>query len=222
MKPEVASRFREGWIMLFRPFEFAELDYPLQKLTVVYAFSEEPKYEYEGNPKFLELQRSYWENERKYAFEDEDAYERRTEIDLNAALKVHPPIKKYIGEIVQVSLRATEVRLFPDEYKILEDQNLTDLLEEDSGYTSHVVFPEMLKQNHVQNLIFYCLQRGISKETSIKMASISLKHAVFLKPRREILEMFCRPYEIIPENAEERIEYAKNLEFSRPPLIPLK
>ncbi len=36
------DKFREGYIMLLRPFEFHELKNPLQKLTILWAYSEQP------------------------------------------------------------------------------------------------------------------------------------------------------------------------------------
>ena len=47
-------KFREGWIMLKRPFKFGELSKPLQKMTVLYAFSEKPIITMELNAKGIE------------------------------------------------------------------------------------------------------------------------------------------------------------------------
>ena len=59
-------KFREGWIMLNRPFKFGELKQPLQKMTVLYAFSEKPILEMtlnlEGQKEYKKLLDAYGHN----------------------------------------------------------------------------------------------------------------------------------------------------------------
>jgi hypothetical protein len=200
------DKFREGFIMLQRPFDFADLKNPLQKFTILWAYSERPIIKNvltkEGREKLELIENSsnpisFWNKEEK-----EKRLEREIEYVMNNP-KYHEPL--YEGEIVQVYVEGKLCRIYPDEYTIISKERLNEIMVEE-GY--HVVCDNALYLlKDFTDKKHYLQSRGVSERVAKKWASLSYGSLVMYKPYYELLKMFCRPYEIIADdNFYEEVE----------------
>lgn len=209
------DKFREGFIMLLRPFKFAELKNPLQKFTIIWAYSEQPviknilthKAKEEADliencthPLIFfnkEQREDYIAEKIERLFDRPDSYE-----------------KLYEGEIVQCIIDGEQCRFYPDEYKILSKEKVSEIMQEE-GY--HVLISEELKKiNSFKDQSHYLRSRGIKQSIADKWASLSFKGLVIYKPYFQLLTMFCRDYEIYKDEFYEEVEGVnfKDLEYA--------
>ena len=153
---EAKNKFREGFIILKRPFLFAELKNPLQKYTILWAYSEKPV--------------------------------------INKVLTEEGENEKYF---------------------IASQEDLANLLEEE-GY--HTIVDSRLKEiKEFRDRVFYLSSRGVPKSIAERWSSISYKDLVIYKPYFDLLDKFCRSYEIHPDRFYEELEGA---DFSKRNLLP--
>lgn len=202
-------KFREGWVMLNRPFKFAELSKPLQKMTVIYAYSEKPIIEMKLNKKGLELMKEYDENYgkpmsllggssfRKLHNESDDLYEARMERIHDYILRTFSTQENYKGEIVQCYVEGIPCRIYPDEYNIISKETFDHLLTcDENEYQVEIENEIMFDTKEIKQKIFYLRNRGIGKEMAIKMNCAEMKDSVIFRPQQAVLDMFCREHEI--------------------------
>jgi len=199
------DKFREGFIMIMRPFKFAELRNPIQRFTIVWAYSEQPKISREltqtaskeidlientnYGPRFLRA----GDKEEFIEKELERVYEQSKNWD-----------EKYKGEIVQTYIDGQLIRLYPDEYNIVSREKLQEIMEEE-GY--HAVCSRgLFDLEDFRNKSHYLRSRGVSEHIANKWASMGFKELVYYKPYYEMLTMFCRDYEIYPDTFYEEVE----------------
>jgi len=188
---KVKQRFREGWIMLLRPFEFAELSKPLQKMTILYAYSEKPLIKMEITKKGQELLNEAYENidkpftptttpaQRKWrrAFSEKEGntfYNKRVEYELEALKKEHTTIEFYKGQVVQCDVEGTMCRFYPDEYNMIQQDTFDHVLTSDD-YTMEIEGETAFGMPEVKEKIHYIRSRGISEKTAKRIASHNLK-----------------------------------------------
>lgn len=193
------DKFREGFIMLQRPFCFAELNTPLQKFTILWAYSEKPIIKNvlttEAKEKIDLIENSsnpigFWKKEDK-----EDYLKREIEYVMNNPKNYD---SLYEGEIVQCYVEGQLCRFYPDEYTIVSKEKLNDIMAEE-GYhvicdNSLYLLKDFVDKKH------YLQSRGVSERVAKKWASLSYGNLVMYKPYYELLEMFCRPYEIVADD----------------------
>lgn len=204
--------FREGWIMLLRPFQFGELSKPLQKMTILYAYSEKPIIERtlneEGKKKLEEL-KEHWNQDGKSSMMDyHKTYSKRfgetgAEYDYrmneiyNYIFKTYATVEEYHGQIVQTYVEGVLCRFFPEEYNVISRETFEHLLScDESEYLIEVEDPKFFEIGPIKDRLFYIQSRGIDKELALKMASGEAKDAVIFRPQQAVLEAFCRPHEI--------------------------
>lgn len=201
--------FREGWIMLKRPFEFHELSNPLQKLTLLYAFADRPIIRLKLDEKGMELYQDYLDNYgkppsvtggksiwNKLLNESENEYELRVERDLNNLYKNHQRIEIYEGHMVQCYVEGQLCKFYPEEYSIIGPDTF-QMAVEGEEYLMKVENENVFQMEEIKNKIFYMRQRGVPLDKSKKWSSSSLKDSIYFKPRMELLEMFAYPNEIL-------------------------
>ena len=202
-------KFREGWIMLNRPFKFGELKQPLQKMTVLYAFSEKPILEMtlnlEGQKEYKKLLDAYGHNNTlsnssqycKYFKESQEEYENRIDAATNLIFKTYGTQEEYKGEIVQSIIEGEICRFYPDEYTVIKPETLDHLLTcDDQEYIAEINDNTIFTTQDMRNKIFYIRSRGIPNQKAVKMVSKEAKDCVIFRPQPALLEMFCRPNEI--------------------------
>jgi len=194
------DKFREGFIMLQRPFDFIELKSPLQKFTILWAYSEQPVTKVvlnsDGKEELDLIENSsnplgFWNQE------DKEKYLQK-EIDYIYSHKKYLETL-YEGEIVQAYVEGQLCRFYPDEYTIVSKEKLNEIMLEE-GY--HVVCDNSLFEiKDFKDKKHYLQSRGVSERVARKWASLSYGNLVMYKPYYELLEMFCRPYEIISNDS---------------------
>lgn len=212
--------FREGWVMLLRPFEFAGLPNPLQKLSILYAFSEKPiisrEYDEVGKVEWEDYLENFGRDAgfttmSKYARlfgESELEYDARVAMQLKYLDDNHRKIEIYEGNVVQCTIGGNLCRFYPDEYNIIKPETFNQVIEGDE-YFMVVEHKNAFEIQAIKDKVHYIRQRGIPEELAKKWSSHSLKDAVYFKPRYELLEIFCRDHEIFlpdshyPEQTEE-------------------
>jgi hypothetical protein len=200
------SKFREGFIMLKRGFDFADLDEPLQKFTILWAYSERPVVknvltEYAKEEIDLIQNQShplaFWDNEQK-----EEYISRKIDSILSSS-KAYSEL--YEGEIVQAYVNNVMCRFYPDEYTIVDSNKLFEIMQEEGYHT--VCAPALEELAEFKKLTHYIMSRGVDKRTAMRWVSMGYKSFVMYKPYYELLEYFCRPLEIISNDPfYERIE----------------
>lgn len=207
---EAKNRFREGWIMLLRPFDFAELSKPLQKMTILYAYSEQPIISYTLNEKGLKEMKdlNYYSSGSsvtkghhaiysKRFGEDDETYELRL---ANAADKIYrdyAKVENYKGQIVQCYVEKQLCRFYPDEYNVISRETFEHLLScDEQEYKIEIEDQKFFDLKSIKERLFYIQSRGINKDLAKKMSSKEAKDAVIFRPQEAILEMFCREHEI--------------------------
>lgn len=203
-------KFREGWIMLKRPFTFAELSKPLQKMTILYAFSEKPIITMELNAKGIEemeiLNESYgkaigsFTGDQRYKKgfgESDDSYEERMTKEIDQIFREYSTQENYQGEIVQCYVEGQMCRFYPEEYSIISKETFDHLLTcDDQEYTIDVESEEIFETKALKERLFYIRSRGIPKGKAMKMNCGEARDAVIFRPGQAILNMFCREHEI--------------------------
>lgn len=201
------DKFREGWIMLLRPFRFAELSKPLQKMTIVWAYAERPVIEKELNDKGKELKKelddnygkvsTIFENSpmRKSTFETESNYHDRIEQEYNRIFQYYNTKELYKGEIVQTYIEGNLTRFYPEEYSIISKETFEAVINEPT-HDLVVNNPSVYQLLDVKTKVHYLQSRGISEERAKLWVSSSLKDNVYFTPCQELLEIFCREEEI--------------------------
>lgn len=205
------NKFREGWIMLLRPFEFAELKKPLQKMTILYAYSEKPIINMVLNEKGreeLKWLNHYWDKKggglsdfhkmyQRRLFEDDDTYDERMGRYLDKIFRDYCIEEDYKGEIVQCYVEGQMCRFYPEEYNIISRETFEHLLTcDEREYQIEIENKSHFDIKTVKERIFYIQSRGVSKEKAMKMSSKEAKDSVIFRPQQAILEMFCREHEI--------------------------
>ena len=202
-------KFREGWIMLLRPFTFAELSKPLQKMTVLYAYSEKPMLEMElnevgagmykellenyGRPNSLTTRSTYCTRFGESQWE----YDKRISEATDHIFKNYATVEVYKGELVQCYVEGEVCRFYPEEYSIIRPETLDHLLTcDEHEYQIEIEDGTIFTTQDMKNKIFYIRSRGIPKLKALKMNSKEAKDCVIFRPQQAILEMFCRENEI--------------------------
>ena len=196
--------------MLLRPFQFAELKQPLQKLTILYAYAERPiitktltdkgRDLYEIALDNMNKEYSHLVNKesnvwRKFPNEKSNEYEERLDKLLDAFFAKYSTQEVYKGEIVQCTVNKQLCRFFPEEYTII-DRGTFDHVLTDELYDMEIENPTGLLIPDIQDKIFYCQSRGIDKTLAERMSAKNLNDNVLFRPKRELLECFCRENEI--------------------------
>lgn len=208
---EAKNRFKEGWIMLLRPFDFAELSEPLQKMTILYAYSEQPIINMELNEKGreeLEDLNEAWDRKGKVGFhgsqmyairfgEPEEQYDARMGRYLDDIFRLYSKQENYKGEIVQCYVEKQLCRFYPEEYNVISRETFEHLLTcDEQEYKIDVEDKKFFDLKSIKDRLFYIQSRGIGKNIAMKMSSKEAKDAVIFRPQEAILEMFCREHEI--------------------------
>lgn len=198
-------KFREGWIVLKRPFRFAELGNPLQNLTILYAYSEKPMIELGLTEKgeeelkianenigkgigYIGAEGQYW---RKRFGEDDDDYSVRINEQLSLLFRNHKTIENYIGEIVQCYIEGQMCRFFPGEYNIISQELFEEVLQGDD-YFFKIESPGAFNMKEIRDKVHYIQSRGIPLDKAKQLSSAGLKDNIYFKPKLGILSIFTR------------------------------
>jgi hypothetical protein len=193
-------RFKEGWIMLLRPFRFAELKQPLQKMTILYAYSEKPMLKVElsekGKEAISELYNHSFEGDPGRLFmEPEDEYYTRIQLSEDAIFKAYSTVEIYSGEVVQCYVEKTMCRFYPDEYTVIRRETFEEVMTSEE-YTMDIESGSYYDIENIQDKVHYVRSRGIDDTLAKRMCSSEAKDSVIFRPKRELLEIFCREHEI--------------------------
>jgi hypothetical protein len=199
------QKFREGFIMLLRPFDFGDLDQPLQKFTILWAYAERPVTREVITQAGLEKADEIENTSNPIGFwsgKDRDEWIGK-EIE-----KVFQDPKyretQYEGEIVQATIDGQLCRFYPGEYSIIGPEKLTDLMQEEGYHT--ILNPAIEKLPDFKRKQHYLRSRGVSKAVASKWASVTFRDLVIYKPYYQLLTMFCRPNEILVDPFYEEVE----------------
>lgn len=179
------NKFKEGYIMLLRPFDFANLDRPLQQFTILYAYAEQPKFSYKIDPRVNEEFKDIKYRVRFRLGDDKEEYlsERYEEL-----LRKYPDKKTYEGEVVQSIVDGELCKFFPDEYSIIDKQKFSEVIYDDIAYKLDI--QDETIYHHVKDQIYYAQTRGISKDMATRIASFNVHDAVILRPTIHLLDEF--------------------------------
>ncbi len=198
------DKFREGYIMLLRPFEFHELKNPLQKLTILWAYSEQPILK---NVLTEKARDEAWliENQSGLPFFSKEHKEEIIESQLETLFAKKESFEQlYEGDIVQCYVDGIMCRFYPDEYKIMAKERLFEIMQEE-GY--HTIISEQLKQvKEFKDKVHYLKSRGIGEKDATKWSSLSYGPMVMYKPYYQLLDAFCREHEIFKDSFYEEVE----------------
>lgn len=185
MADQLTHRFREGWVMLRRGFEFAELDYYIPKMSLVYVYSERPIYK-------MRIKDEYWE--RLNTIEAREAripeFLRTNDMQSEWEPTDDEQYEEYNGEMVQTLFSGNLTKFYPKEY------TETDITKYQNREDFHKCFKlrkndEMyLKQEAMVNKVHYLCSRGMSREHAELYASPASKHSVWYEPTDVIKEYF--------------------------------
>lgn len=204
-------RFREGWIMLLRPFKFAELKNPLQKMTILYGYTEKTLFDYELNDegkKLLERIESAMkaqsfvssEHDREYSMffgEKRNEYETRMQKEIDFVYERFATVEVFKGNVVTCYVEGVECKFFPDEYNVISRETFEHLLTcDEQEYKVEIEDSSFFDIKTMRDKLFYIRSRGINKSKAQKMLSSEAKDSVIFRPQPAILEMFCREHEI--------------------------
>lgn len=198
-------KFTEGFIMILRPFQFAEMKNPIQKMTIVWAYAEQPvlkKYITSKAKKQVELIENSSYVGRFFTQKEKEEF---IEQEIEKVYKDRSSWENvYKGEIVQCQIDGQTVRFYPDEYNIISKDKLQEILEED-GY--HAVCSKgLFELKEFRDKQHYLMSRGVSRNVANKWASVSYKELVYYKPYYELLKIFCREHQIYPDKFYEEVE----------------
>jgi hypothetical protein len=223
---DAKNKFREGFIMLLRPFQFAEMQNPIQKLTIVYAYAEQALFEDRLTGKALKEIKDL-ENHSpmfcrdRYISESVEEYQDRILTKIYNSPTNHE--KVYKGEIVQAVVDGQTCRFYPEEYNLINQEHLQEIMAEE-GYHA-IVASGLDKIKAYADALHYLRSRGLSEAIAKKWASLPFKDLVYFKPYYELLEMFCRDYEIYPDNFYREVEgvvFQENTTKAPPQYYPPK
>jgi hypothetical protein len=204
---DAKNKFREGFIMLNRPFQFTEMKNPIQKLTIVYAYAEQAKFEnrltIDALKKIDEISNeSSLMNKNKFINESHEDYVER---QLTKIYESPSNIEKvYKGEIVQCIIDGQTCRFYPDEYSLISQEKLNEIMIEE-GYHA-IVTNGLEKIKAYQDVLHYLKSRGVGDVVAKKWAGLTFKDLIYFKPYYELLDMFCRDYEIYPDEFYREVE----------------
>ena len=180
-----AKRFREGYIILTRSFDFGDLPTPLHKLSIFYAYSDRPMIERILTEEALETLREIDADDTRY----QQSYRLPTSHrGVVAAEQVYDDV--YQGEVCQIYVHGKMVRLFPGEYTVLTQERVYFILES-GGY--HVVTePQLAGLKEFLVKTHYFRSRGVDLATAERMITPQFKGLVYYKPYRRLLTIFER------------------------------
>ena len=197
------NRFKEGWVMLNRPFSFGDIEGTgkvFQKLTIFYAHSERPMLHTVTSEKGIKLiNKAIKEaNQRKrLTLSDEQRNGIDDQLDEQIEIiKDENRVEEYKGEIIQFPYYDKVIRFFPDEYKVIGMDTLEAVIGDEDSYEVELLDRNKMELPVLKNSIFYLKSRGISNDQAIRMCTHLLTDGVILRPKRSILEMLCREEEI--------------------------
>lgn len=202
---DAKNKFREGFVMTTRPFKFANLKNPIQKFTILWAYSEQPIIKKELTESALNEIDNIHHQSHPLGFFDNKQKEEWLEKEIENVLKQSKSYNKvYKGEIVQTHIDGELVRLYPGEYNIIDNNKLTEIMSED-GY--HAVLTKgIVELKDFKDKQHYLLSRGVSRHVANKWASMGFKELVYYKPYYELLNMFCNEREIYSDTFYRDIE----------------
>ena len=193
--------------MLLRPFAFGELSKPLQKMTILYAYSEKPIVEMTLNEKGQAPMDELDSGDntglfsggdflfRKRFGESEEYYQERMTIEYNRIVKENSTIEVYKGQIVQCMVENTLCRFYPDEYNPIKLNTFEYVMTSDD-YTMEVENKTLFELPEIKEKIFYIRSRGVGESMATRMSSHNAKDSVIFRPGQGVLDMFCREHEI--------------------------
>jgi hypothetical protein len=204
---DAKNKFREGFVLIRRQFHFADMESPIQKLTIAYAYSEGPKtvkmLTREAMDKADEIRMQNFAG--RFLPTASDDVEDYIDMQLEQLfLDPNSNYDHYEGEIVQIEIEGKTIRLYPDEYSVMSKDRMRQLLEED-GYHA-ICSDSLLKLKSFRDQTHYLKSRGVPEATANKWVSVSYGELVYYKPYFELLQMFCRDHEIYPDSFYERVE----------------
>jgi hypothetical protein len=193
---DARKKFKEGFIMLNRGFQFAELKYPLQKFTILWAYSEQPVIERSLSKEAIEEIETIQNTSSPFGFwtstDRDDFLQKKIDNVLNAEKSYN---KLHIGDIVQTYVDGALCRFFPNEYSIIDATKLFEIMQEDGYHT--ICSPALEKIPDFLKNVHYIKSRGVDDETARRWVTLGYKDLVIYKPYYQLLELFCRPMEII-------------------------
>jgi len=193
---DARKKFKEGFIMLNRGFQFGELKHPLQKFTILWAYSEQPVIEKELSKEAIEeielIENTtpvlgFWTSKDR-----EDFLQKKIDGVLNAEKSYN---KLHMGDIVQTYVDGVLCRFFPNEYSIIDSTKLFEIMQEDGYHT--ICSPALEKIPDFLKNVHYIKSRGVDDETARRWVTLGYKDLVMYKPYYQLLELFCRPMEVI-------------------------
>jgi len=202
------DRFTEGYIMLLRPFRFANLS--IQKLTILYAFFEQKMFEYhlsdEQEKELIQLEFEQDNLLAMAALERKEAINERYDAKKDAIRYDRARlVKKYVGAKIECTINKINVSFMPGEYTIIpEDRIVNEYIE-----SYHCVTTRELEANKdFNNKKFYLLSRGVPDHVATSFCAFEFKGLCYYKPPLPLLEYYCRPEEIIKDDFYKNIEYS--------------
>jgi len=202
---DAKNKFREGFIMIKRPFKFANMNNPIQAFTIVWAYSEQPQI----RPELTETAKEKIEeiDNTTSGIGFFNSAQKEDWIEREIAKVVDSPSSYnqiYMGDIVQTYIDGELIRLYPDEYSMVDADKLSEIMCEE-GY--HAVCSRgLLEVKDFRDKSHYLQSRGVPAHIANKWASMSYKELVYYKPYYELLTMFCRDHEIYADEFYDRVE----------------
>lgn len=185
---QINKRFSEGWVMLRRDFDFAELDYTIPKLSLVYVYSERPVFK-------MRIKDEYWkrlnqEEERILRLPGflNTGLEDRLEEEFGP--KSDEQYETYEGEIVQTLFDGNLTKFYPEEYsqtQIRKYQQRPDFHHCFNLRTNDKLY---LKQQAIVDQLHYLQSRGMCREDAELYVSAAAKHSVWYEPTKQIQAFF--------------------------------
>lgn len=185
---KLTHRFKEGWALLRRPFNFAELDYTIPKLSLVYVYSERPVYK-------MRIKSEYWKRLNK-----EEERLLRLPGFLNTGLEdrlqeefgptPNEQYETYEGEIVQTLFSGNLTKFYPEEYTVTDIKDYQNRPGFHELYKLRKNDPKYLKQSAIVDMVHYLCSRGMSRQHAELYASSAAKHSVWYEPTEQIQQMF--------------------------------
>lgn len=195
------NNFREGFITTLRPFDFAEFDFIIPKLTILYAYIERPIIEQVLNEKGRELIDELYDkgffSKHKQGFRESKAeYELRIAEHERLIYNNKSNVKEiFKGNIVQTTIESHTIRLYPEEYNVTSHEALMKIINGEE-YLMKKINNNIFKTKEMIDKTHYLTSRGISLQYAEKLASSGLKDLVYYLPHPELQVMFCRKHEM--------------------------
>lgn len=191
---EIKARFNEGWVMLLRDFDFAELTCRLNKLSFVYVYGHSTLYTRVLNKKGLDkinapltpMQKnlmalhdkfgSYWGDDETDDF-----------IRIDEATETE---QIYRGEKAYTVIEGEKCFFYPEEYSIVNPREIFKTETHLGAYRLQVEDPHWNSSKEIRDQIHYLNSRGIKKELAEKVVGFTAKHNVWYKPGEELIKEF--------------------------------